>query len=120
MPELPVTPYVDCGFYCGPSPFRPLPAADPQGRRARMREADADRAVVTPFAGLFHDLGWEALGEWRAAFRGDPAVRFWAVLNPDYPGWESDFEQAAAAPEVAGIRLYPRYHGYALSHAGLI
>lgn len=117
--HLPGSSYIDSSFYCGPYPFRPLPAATPDGLRVLMSEAKAEAAVVTPFPALFYNRGWEALEEWRVAFAGDSRVRFWAVINPAFPGWEADLEAAASASEVAGVRLCPRYHGYSLSHPSL-
>lgn len=110
--NLPETPYIDVSLYCGPYPYRRLPAATPDGLRALMDEAQIEAAIVTPFPALFYNQGWDGLRDWREAFRGDPRLHWWAVINPIYPGWEADMEAAAATPEVAGVRLYPRYHGY--------
>lgn len=110
LPEM--EPYFDTNVYCGPYPFRPLPAAEPDGLRALLEEASMEGALVTPFPALFHTRPWSGLGPWIRALEGDGRVRFWAVINPALPGWQDDLEAAAAAPQVAGIRLFPRCHGY--------
>ena len=110
LPEMEA--YFDVNVYAGPYPFRSLAATDPKGLRELLDEASMEGAIVTPFPALFHTRPWSGLAPWMEALQGDGRIRFWAVINPALPGWQDDLEAAAAAPQVAGIRLFPRCHGY--------
>ncbi|MBM3457083.1 MAG: hypothetical protein FJX77_00910 [Armatimonadetes bacterium] len=109
---LPDEPYVDVSLFCGPYPFRALPGRTPTELARLLAATGAEAAVVTPFPALFYTQTWQGLREWQASAPSAAGVRYWAVLNPAYPGWERDLDGMLGDPGVAGIRLFPRYHGY--------
>lgn len=113
-PLQPLDSYFDVNVFCGAYPFRSLPAENPEQLRALLKQARMEGAIVTPFPALFHSQGWTETLHWMGAFAEDPHMAFWAVINPAFPGWQEDLLEAARSPKVAGIRLFPRYHGYNL------
>ncbi len=37
-------------------------------------------------------------------------LRFWAVVNPKRPGWQSPTDKLLDHPRCAGVKLHPRFH----------
>lgn len=108
----------DANIFCGNYPFRPLPGGTPQSLIRFLRESEIPRCIATPFESIFYRQPWEGLQPWldapELAIPGTPDVKFWLVVNPLMPRWQDDVAKAAEHPGVAGLRLWPRYHGYTL------
>ena len=106
---------VDVNLLVGPCPFRAVPTA-PADLVALRSAAGLERAVATgfrslfyydPIAGLEEDLAeFAALADW---------LYFYAVVNPEFPQAAVLVDRAAADPRLAGVRLVPALHHYALS-----
>jgi uncharacterized protein len=111
---------IDVNLYCGEYPFRRLPDTRGRGLLALMDEARVTYGVATPFAGVFYKDNLDGLRTAVEAVEMSDRIRFWAVLNPAFPGWERDLDTALELPGVAGIRLFPRYHRYRLLDAPVV
>jgi uncharacterized protein len=105
---------IDVNLYCGEYPFRRLPETRGRGLLQLMDAARVEYGVVTPFAGIFYKDNLDGLRAAVEAVETGGKIRFWAVLNPAFPGWEADMDAALTLPGVAGVRLFPRYHRYRL------
>ena len=94
--------------------FRRLWVEEPDGLLELMAEQGIAAAVVGPVEGITYrnpQAANERLFE-RLDAAGRPANLLpAAVINPAFPGWERDLEDAAAAG-AATIKLYPNYHDY--------
>lgn len=106
---------IDCNCTLGPWPFRRLRHSDTPGLLALMDGYGVAQAWVGAVEGIFYrdmaaanELLWE-----RIAGHEDRLVP-WAVINPAFPGWEDDLQEAEEAG-FAGLRLYPNYHDYDLA-----
>lgn len=99
-------------------PYRPV-----RGLDALLRAMDASgvaRAAVSSLSAV-HFLnpqdGNEELAEIIAPYR-DRFV-FFAVLRPNFTGWEDDLRTCCDAFGARGIVLYPNYHEFDLAGAAL-
>lgn len=110
-------PLFDANIFCGHYPFRSLPATTPAELLSLLSEAQIPRCIATPYESIFYRLPWSGLQPWLDADEL-PAdqVWFWLTVNPLMPRWDKDIAAAADHPRIAGIRLFPRYHGYRLDH----
>ena len=107
---------IDVNAYVGHWPFRQLRHNTVQGLLRRMDAHGIDRAVVSSINGIFYKnphASNEELDRQTRRHR-DRLVPF-ATLKPNYPGWEEDLRRCAEDMGFRGIRLYPQYHGYALT-----
>src|SRR5699024_7092183 len=43
-----------------------------------------------------------------------------AVINPIYGGWRDDFKFCSTRMGMKGVRLYPKYHSYEITHPACI
>ena len=106
---------VDVNLLAGTCPFRAVPSA-PEDLVALRSAAGIDRAVATGFRSLFYydpiggleqDLAeFSALADW---------LYFYAVLNPEFPQAAALVDRAAVDPRLAGVRMLPALHHYALN-----
>lgn len=106
---------IDCNTFIGHWPFRRLRQNDVVGLLGMMDQFGIERAcAASADAVLFKDshAGNERLFEETHGHED----RFWlyATLNPCYPGWQRDLAWCVDKGFRA-LRLYPIYHGYALS-----
>ncbi len=106
---------IDFSCTVGPWAFRRLPVTTAEGTRKALRRECIDRAVVSslpavlyknPHQGNVHLI--EEIGRRSRTF-----IPF-AVLNPEFPGWEEDLRRCAEDLGLRGLRLYPNYQGYSL------
>ena len=105
---------VDTSLLVGCCPFRYLPSSVADLSALRVA-AGLDRAVAMgfasllyydPLAGLERDLAeYESLAEW---------LFFDAVVNPEFPLSAEMIARASADRRLAGVRLVPALHHYAL------
>jgi hypothetical protein len=109
---------IDLNAYIGRWPFGPVKPDTPAGLLRLMDRAGIERAAVTPFEALFYKDALDANKMLSRAVRGrhDRLVAFGA-LNPAYPDWETDLGRSLEGLELAGLRLFPSYHGYTLEDA---
>ena len=105
---------IDTNCHLGHWPFRTLEHADAEGLLRLMDRHGVDQAWVGAFEGVFYRDCGQANRDLLAGLAGhEDRLCPWATINPAFPAWESDLQEALTAG-MAGVRLYPNYHGYAL------
>lgn len=105
---------IDTNCHLGHWPFRRVAHADADGLLRLLDGNCMDGAWVGAFEGLFYRDCGEANRGLRAAIAGhEDRLRPWATINPAFPAWEDDLREALDTG-MAGVRLFPNYHGYAL------
>ncbi len=111
---------IDTNAYIGHWPFRQHKYNSCSARLERMNRFGVDMAVVSNLNGVFYKNPQSANEELWEELRSDkiPADRFipFAVINPVYGSWRTHFEESTEKLGMKGVRLYPQYHGYDLSH----
>lgn len=104
---------IDVNLYAGEYPFRRLPDTRGEGLLRLMDEMGCARGIATSFASVFYKDNLDGLKKALEETAGvGERVFFYAVINPAFPGWEQDFDEAVDLPGVVGVRLFPRYHHY--------
>ena len=96
-------------------PFRRLPLDDTETLVAKLRSLGITEAWASSFEGIFHrDIRSvnTRLTEECARF---PELQPIGVINPNLPGWPDDFRRCCEQHQMAGVRLFPNYHGYTLA-----
>lgn len=111
---------IDFHTYIGHWPFRQLRGNTPAGLIAYMNRFGIDQAIVSNINGVFYKNTQPANEELAEAIKAFPG-RFipYAVINPTYPDWEHDLEVCHTKLGMRGLRLYPQYHDYKLTHPRL-
>ncbi|MCA9173535.1 MAG: amidohydrolase family protein [Planctomycetales bacterium] len=96
-------------------PFRRLPLDEPAKLVARLRQLGVQQAWASSFAGLLHrDLAAANL-QLTEACQQFPELVAIGVVNPALPGWLADVRLCDETLKMPGVRLFPSFHGYALS-----
>ena len=109
---------IDTNAYLGPFAFRQLRHNTADGLLKLMDAKGIDKACVSSAASITYrnaQSGNEELAESVRAHR-DRLIPF-AVINPFYAGWQDDLASCGQEFGVQGLRLYPKWHNYALSDA---
>jgi predicted TIM-barrel fold metal-dependent hydrolase len=81
-----------------------------------MDEKEIDQAMVSSAAAITYrnaQSGNEAVAQATAPHR-DRLIPF-AVVNPFYAGWQDDLKICHEQLGMRGLRLYPKWHNYALA-----
>ena len=105
---------IDTNLIVGTCPFRAL-ASDVEGVRVLRDKAGLDLGIATGFDSLFYHDPVDGLA--RDLERFEPLsdwLRFYAVINPEFPQLEQQIRHAAGNPRIAGLRLFPTLHHYPL------
>ena len=107
---------IDTNCHLGHWPFRKLADSDADGLLRLMDAHGVAQAWVGAFEGvLYRDCG-QANRDLLAQIAGhEDRLVPWAVINPNFPGWEDDLQEALEGG-MQGVRLYPNYHGYGLGN----
>lgn len=108
---------IDTNCHLGHWPFRKLADSDADGLLRLMDAHGVTQAWVGAFEGVFYRDCGQANRDLLARIAGhEDRLVPWAVINPHFPGWEDDLQEAMDK-NMQGVRLYPNYHGYGLGEA---
>lgn len=106
---------VDINAYVGHWPFQQMQYSTPEGLRDRMNRFGVDLSIVANLNGIFYKNTQSANEELHEMVKGDDRFIPFAVINPCYAGAMDDLEICHREFGMKGIRLYPKYHDYALT-----
>ena len=106
---------VDTNAYLGSYAFRQLRHNTADGLLRLMDEKGIDQAMVSSAAAITYRNGQPGNEEVAAATRAhrDRLIPL-AVINPFYAGWQDDLAICHEEFGMRGLRLYPKWHNYAL------
>ena len=111
---------VDINAYTGHWPFSRRKNNTCRSRLERMNRFGVNMAVVSNLNGVFYKNPQSANEELWEELKTEKVLRDrfipFAVINPLYGGWRNYFEESTGKMGMKGIRLYPQYHGYDLTH----
>jgi predicted TIM-barrel fold metal-dependent hydrolase len=107
---------VDTNAYLGHFAFRQLRHNTPAKLLRLMDEKGIDRALVSSASAITYRNTQPANEELAASVEPhrDRLIPF-AVINPFYAGWQDDLKICHEQFGVKGLRLYPKWHNYALA-----
>lgn len=115
---------VDINTYIGHWPFRQRRYNTCEARLERMNRFGVDRAVVSSLNGIFYKNPQSANEELYEEIRSRKSFQErlipFAVINPIYGAWKNHFKVSTGEMAMRGIRLYPQYHGYAVTDPACI
>lgn len=105
---------IDTNCSIGEWPFRRLAYSTAAGFLDLMDRHGVAQAWVGSFESIFYRDMAAANRLLRERIQGhEDRLIPWATINPNFPGWENDLAEAVGEG-MAGVRLYPNYHGYNL------
>jgi predicted TIM-barrel fold metal-dependent hydrolase len=111
---------IDSNAYIGHWPFRQIKHNSCKTRLELMDQYGIDLSVISNLNGIFYKNTHAANQELHDEIGSSSSFmnRFvpFAVINPIYSGWKDDLEDSVRNMGMKGVRLYPKYHGYALDH----
>jgi len=107
---------VDTNAYLGYFAFRQLRHNTAAELLRLMDEKGIDKAMVSSASAITYRNTQPANEELAAAVKPhrDRLIPF-AVVNPFYAGWQDDLKICHEQFGMKGLRLYPKWHSYALS-----
>ncbi|HID75788.1 MAG TPA: metal-dependent hydrolase [Planctomycetaceae bacterium] len=107
---------IDTNAYLGFFAFRQLRHNTAEGLLRLMDEKGIDRAMVSSASAITYRDAQAGNEEVAAAVDShrDRLIPF-AVINPAYAGWKDDLKICHEQFGMKGLRLYPKWHNYALS-----
>lgn len=115
---------IDINAYVGHWPFMQLKYNTCEALVQRMDEFGVDMSVISNLNGIFYKntqpANQELYEEIRSSKRYRNRLIPFAVINPIYAGWRRDMEVCINKLGMKGIRLYPKYHDYEITHPHLI
>lgn len=107
---------IDVNAYLGHFAFRQLRHNTAATLVKLMDSREIDKAVVSSASAITYRNSQAGNEEvWAEAKRHLDRLIPFAVLNPSYAGWRDDLGICHEDFGMRGLRLYPRWHGYALS-----
>ena len=96
-------------------PFRRLPLDSTGALLKKMKALQIRKAFAGSFEGVLRrDLAAVNRRLFRECQRHDALIPIGAI-NPNLPGWRSDFQRCVDEFQMPGIRIHPNYHGYELA-----
>jgi predicted TIM-barrel fold metal-dependent hydrolase len=110
---------IDCNVHLFDWPFRKLKYARTDSLAAKLRKHRITKAWAGNFEAVLHtqfDAANRRLAEECRSKGGGMFVPI-GTVDPSGPDWEEDLRRCHETYRMAGVRLYPAYHGYGLDHA---
>ena len=115
---------IDINANIGHWPFRQTTCNTFEALLERMDEYGIDVSVVSNMNGIFYKNTQASNEELYQEINADQRFRDrfipFAIINPIYAGWKRDLDLCISKMGVKGIRLYPLYHDYELTHPSCI
>jgi len=115
---------IDINASVGHWPFRQLPGNTIEALLKRMNQYGVDISVVANINGIFYKNTQSANEELHASLaesrKNEGRFIPFAVINPTYPDWQYDLETSHSRLGMRGIRIYPLYHDYEITHPSCI
>lgn len=114
---------VDINANVGHWPFQQLQYSTLEGLIERMDRFGVDISVVANLNGVFYknpQSANEELSRWLSSRSLSARFVPFAVLNPAYAGWRDDLKTCRDRLGMKGVRLYPKYHDYAIDDPACI
>jgi len=115
---------IDINAYVGHWPFKQLKYNTCGTLLDRMNRFGVDVSVISNLNGIFYKNTQSANQELYDELNTDRRFkdRFlpFAIINPIYAGWRDDLEICVTKLAMKGLRLYPQYHDYEITHPSLI
>jgi uncharacterized protein len=115
---------IDINANIGHWPFQQTNCNSCKALLERMNKFGVDMSVVSNMNGIFYKDTQASNEELHDEIMSDKSFlnRFvpFAIINPIYAGWKNDLETCATKMGFKGIRLYPLYHDYELTHPSCI
>jgi predicted TIM-barrel fold metal-dependent hydrolase len=115
---------IDINANIGHWPFRQTDCNTCEALLERMDQSGIDFTVVSNMNGIFYKDTQASNEELFEEISSDPLFqnRFipFAIINPIYGGWKRDLDICITEMGIKGIRLYPLYHDYELTHPSCI
>lgn len=106
---------IDINAYVGNWPYKQMAYSTCEALLGKMNQFGVDKAVVANMSGIFYKNCQAAnevlFAEIESHATYSERIIPFAIINPVYPGWESDFDKCLKAG-IKGIRIYPQYHDY--------
>lgn len=110
---------IDCNVHLFDWPFRKLKYARTEALSAKLRKHRITKAWAGNFEAVLHtqfDAANRRLAE-ECRSKGEGMFVPIGSVNPGGPDWQEDLRRCHEEYRMAGVRLYPAYHGYGLDHA---
>jgi predicted TIM-barrel fold metal-dependent hydrolase len=107
---------IDSNVHLFDWPFRKLKYARTEALIAKLRKHRITKAWAGSFEAVLHKqldhINRRLADECRK--RGDGLLVPIGSVNPAWPDWDEDLRRCHEQYNMAGVRLYPAYHGYSL------
>lgn len=114
---------IDINAYVGNWPFKQMAYTSCEALLKKMNQFGVDKAAVANMSGILYkncQTANESLfDELNSNKTFTERLMPFAIINPTYPGWKSDFNKCVKAG-IKGLRIYPQYHDYKLTDATCI
>src|SRR5690625_422148 len=115
---------IDSNAYIGHWPFRRFNSNTLEALLKLMDEFGVAFSLVSNLHGVFYKNTQHSNEELYDLIRSKMVYRDRfipiAVLNPTFGGWQYDFAECIDHMGMKGVRLYPRYHNYDITHPNCI
>jgi predicted TIM-barrel fold metal-dependent hydrolase len=115
---------IDINAHIGHWPFKQLKYNTCSSLLERMDRFGVEISVISNLNGIFYkdtmSANEELYDEIRSVRKFSDRFIPFAVINPIYAGWQSDFEICKSEMGMKGICLYPLYHDYEITDPACI
>ena len=115
---------IDINANIGHWPFRQTDCNTCETLIKRMDKHGIDVSVVSNMNGIFYKDTQASNEELHKEINADQRFRDrfipFAIINPIYAGWKRDLDICTSKMGIKGIRMYPLYHDYELTHPSCI